>query len=368
MADDDWRMKYVDEFRDDKLAREIATEIRQEASGPLKFMEVCGTHTMAIARHGIRSILPENVRLISGPGCPVCVTPQWQIDSFIELGKLHDTILATFGDMIRVPGTCSSLEVEKAHGADVRIVYSPLDALEIARVNPTKRVVFFAVGFETTVPAVALAIIEANKLGIGNFFVLCGHKLIPPAMMALATDPEIKINGFICPGHVSAIIGSAAYEEIVRLSGIPCVVAGFEPLDILQSILMLVRQVVKSRAEVENQYSRVVTREGNVPGMKCIYEVFEVGDAEWRGLGIIPRSGLRLRPEYARFDARQFLSLPVVAEHSGTTGCECGSILKGVKSPLECRLFGKRCTPEHPLGPCMVSSEGACAAEYRYAR
>ena len=358
-------MRYVDEFRDSGLARDLAEQIRREATRPLCFMEVCGTHTMAITRYGIKSLLPENLRLISGPGCPVCVTPQAQIDRFIGLGKSSEAVLATFGDMIRVPGTRSNLEAERARGADVRVVYSPLDAVAIARANPDKRAVFFGVGFETTAPAVALAILEAQKADLANFYVLCAHKLIPPAMAALAGDPEIAINGFICPGHVSAVIGSAAYNPIARDCGIPCVIAGFEPLDILQSLLMLVRQAVGGRSEVEVQYSRAVSKQGNPAAMRCVRSVFEPADAEWRGLGTIPGSGLRLRPEFAAFDASQFLPQDSAAP-SESGACECGLILKGLKSPTDCRAFGTACTPEHPLGPCMVSSEGACAAEFKY--
>ena len=358
-------MRYVDEFRDSGLARDLAERIRREATRSLCFMEVCGTHTMAIARCGIKGLLPENLRLISGPGCPVCITPQAQIDQFIGLGKSPNTILATFGDMIRVPGAHSNLEAERARGADVRVVYSPLDALAVARENPDKRVVFFGVGFETTAPAVALAVLEARKADLANFCVLCAHKLIPPAMAALASDPEIAINGFICPGHVSAIIGSAAYEPIARGCSIPCVIAGFEPLDILQSLLMLARQAVAGRSEVEVQYSRAVSREGNPAAMQCVQSIFEPADAEWRGLGTIPGSGLRFRPEFAAFDASQFLAKDSAAP-SEDTACECGLILKGLKSPTGCSAFGTACTPDHPLGPCMVSSEGACAAEYKY--
>ena len=358
-------MRYIDEFRDGDLARGLAESIRREAVRPICLMEVCGTHTMAIARYGIKSILPPNLKLISGPGCPVCVTPQSHIDRFIELGRLPDIILTTFGDMIRVPGTRSTLEAERACGADVRVVYSPLDAVEVARQNPDKRIVFFAVGFETTTPAVALAVLEAAKPGLSNFYLLPGHKLIPPAMAALASDREIAIDGFICPGHVSTIIGSDAYQPIARDYDIPCVIAGFEPLDILQAILMLVRQVTEHRAEVEVQYSRAVSATGNVGAMRCVNSVFEVADSEWRGLGTIPGSGLRLRPDFATFDASQFL--PDADEGPGETqGCECGLILRGLKSPSECAAFGVVCTPERPLGPCMVSSEGACAAAYRY--
>ena len=357
-------MRYVDEFRNSSLAHDIAERIHREAVRPLRLMEVCGTHTMAIARCGIKELLPESLMLISGPGCPVCVTSQRQIDQFIGLGKLPDTILTTFGDMIRVPGSESTLETERAGGTDVRVVYSPLDAVGIARENPDKRVVFFGIGFETTIPAVALAVLEAQKMSLPNFYVLCAHKLVPPAMIALASDPEIAIDGFICPGHVSTILGSDSYEPIAKQCGIPCVIAGFEPLDILQAIFMLVRQAVNGRADVEIQYSRAVSREGNPGALACIQEVFEVTDAEWRGIGTIPMSGLRMRPEFATHDASRFVDDSIV--YAENEACECGSILKGLKSPNDCAAFGTACMPEHPLGPCMVSSEGACAAQYRY--
>ena len=357
-------MKYIDEFRDSGLAQQVAQRIRQDLTKPLRIMEVCGTHTMAIARHGIKSLLPENLRLISGPGCPVCVTPQGQIDQFIELGRSQDTILTTFGDMIRVPGTDSNLEAERARGADIRVVYSPLDAVVIAQENPGKRVVFFGIGFETTAPAVALAVLEAWKLELPNFFVLSAHKLIPPALTVLASDPEVGIEGFICPGHVSTILGSETYQPIARKYGIPCVITGFEPLDILQAIYMLARQAMEGRSDVEVQYSRAVSQHGNRAATECVYTAFEVADTEWRGIGVIPGSGLALRPEFAAHDASKFL--PEYVPTPGNKACECGLILKGLKSPADCKAFGKACTPENPLGPCMVSSEGACAAEFRY--
>lgn len=352
-------MRFIDGFRDPELALKLVKGIERETDRELCLMEVCGTHTMAIARSGIRTILPENIRLLSGPGCPVCVTPQSTIDAFIGLDGF---VLATFGDMLRVPGSSHSLEEARARGADVLVVYSPLDALEYARENPKKRVVFFGIGFETTAPAVALALLDAKKLRVENFYVMAAHKTIPAAMVALASDKEVSIDGFICPGHVSAIIGCAPYEAV----GVPCVISGFEPIDILNSILMLVKTCGQGAASVVNMYPRVVHDEGNVEAMECIYSVFEESDSEWRGLGTIPGSGLRLRPEFAEFDASRF-----VIEEPGTSEedvCECGSILRGVKSPAECGAFGNACTPERPLGPCMVSSEGACAAEYRYGR
>ncbi|MDI6828802.1 MAG: hydrogenase formation protein HypD [Armatimonadota bacterium] len=358
-------MRYVDEFRNSTLAQNIAEHIKAVATQPLKLMEVCGTHTMAIAKYGIKNLLPANIKLISGPGCPVCVTPQALIDSFIQLGRLPNVTLATFGDMMKVPGSRTTLEAERARGADIRVVYSPLDAVKLAQENHNKQVIFFGIGFETTAPAIALTIKEAMDLGLSNFYVLPANKLIPPAMMALAGDSEIGINGFICPGHVSTIIGSAAYESIAHGCGIPCVISGFEPLDILQSILMLVMQITEGRSNVEIQYSRAVNKEGNREAMECVNEVFEPCDAEWRGLGMLPNSGLRLRPQYARFDAAQLLG-DCMQKPLDNGVCECGLILKGLKAPLECRAFGRECTPEHPLGPCMVSTEGACSAEYRY--
>ncbi|MBP6963627.1 MAG: hydrogenase formation protein HypD [Armatimonadetes bacterium] len=359
-------MKYVEEFRDPDTALRLADAIRRALPRPMRLMEVCGTHTMAIARSGIRRLLPDSLRLVSGPGCPVCVTSQTEIDRFIEMGRSPDTILATFGDMIRVPGSRVSLEQVRAMGADVRVVYSPLDAVTVASENPDRRVLFFGIGFETTAPAVALSILEADKAGLDNYLVLAAHKTIPQAMSALSSDPEVAVDGFICPGHVTSVIGSRAYEPIASKCGIPCVVAGFEPLDILQAVLMLVRQAAEGRSEVEVQYSRAVSGGGNPAALRCIREVFRPCDAEWRGLGVIPGSGLRLRSEFAAYDAsRSGVQLPADRQ-VGSGECECGAILKGLKSPRECAAFGKPCRPERPLGPCMVSSEGACAAEYRY--
>lgn len=358
-------MANLNDFQQCDLALSLAERIAEDAVRPLTFMEVCGTHTMAIARYGIKNMMPDNIKLVSGPGCPVCVTPQSQIDSFIQLGRIPGIILTTFGDMIRVPGSNTSLEYERAKGADVRIVYSPLDAVKIASLEPDKKVVFFGVGFETTTPSVALAILEAKDKCINNFYVMCAHKTIPDALMALLGDPEVAIDGLICPGHVSAILGSNTYKPLAETLHIPCVITGFEPLDILQSIEMLVKQAINHTPKVEIQYSRVVSEFGNQAASDCVYKVFEADDAEWRGLGMIPGSGLRFRPEYAEFNAASLITSEPIASKKNTI-CECGFILKGLKSPSQCKAFGKACTPEHPVGPCMVSSEGSCAAHYKY--
>jgi len=359
-------MQYLDEFRNAAVAQEIAARIRAEADHAVTFMEICGTHTMAIARYGIKALLPPHVKLISGPGCPVCVTPQAEIDRFIALGREPDVILTSFGDMLRVPGSNTTLEAERARGADVRVVYSPLDAVDIARAHPERRVVFCGVGFETTTPAVALAVLEAQQSGTTNFSILCAHKVIPPALIALASDPDIALDGLICPGHVSAIIGSETYEPIARDYGLPCVITGFEPLDILQAILMLLRQANAHEPRVEIQYNRVVSPHGNPAATACAARVFTTVDAEWRGLGVIPGSGLRVRDEFAAHDAARFLP-PLETIPDKETICQCGLILKGKQAPTACPAFGTACTPTNPIGPCMVSNEGACAAEYRYA-
>lgn len=361
-------MTYTDEFRDPLVARRlldgIAATVR-DISRTMTFMEVCGTHTMAIYQQGIRSLLPENIRLISGPGCPVCVTPVDYVDRAVALARRPGTIVATFGDMIRVPGSSSSLQLEQARGADVRIVYSPLDAVALARSQTEQAVVFLGVGFETTTPTIAGSIVEAERLGLPNFFVLPSHKTMPAPMAALSGDPDLQVDGYLCPAHVSAIIGSQAYEPIAREHGVPCVVTGFEPLDVLQGVAMLARQAVAGEARVEIQYSRVVKPEGNPKARELLYRVFEPCEARWRGIGVIPGSGLRLRPEYLAFDAVR--QLPVeVEEPKEHQGCACGDILKGKTTPKRCALFGKDCTPETPVGACMVSSEGTCAAEYKY--
>ena len=359
-------MKYVDEFRDSETAARLVERIRRHPPIPVNLMEVCGTHTVAIFRHGIRQLLPENVNLISGPGCPVCVTANRDIDWAIADAKQPDTILTTFGDMLKVPGSHSSLQQARAEGGEVRVVYSTLDALQIARANPQKRVVFFGIGFETTAPTIACSILEAEETGLENYFVFSVNKVMPPPMKALVDSGEVRIDGFLCPGHVSAIIGSEPYQFLARDYGIPCVIAGFEPVDVLQSIDMLLAQRVEGRAEVEIQYKRVVRQEGNPAAMAPLYRVFQPADAEWRGLGMIPGSGLEVREEYARFDARRVTQIDPgpTREHRG---CRCGDVLRGVMKPPECPLYGRACTPETPVGPCMVSSEGTCSTWFQFA-
>jgi len=356
-------MEGLRDLRNPDLVRRLAEQLRQMAAPPATLMEVCGTHTVAIARHGLREALPEGVRLISGPGCPVCVTPQDQIDLFIALGGLDGVRLATFGDMVRVPGTEKSLEQARAEGAEVLVVYSPMDAVEAAARDPEKQVAFFGIGFETTAPGVALAILEAERRGLENFSVLCAHKLIPPAMTALL-ESEVAIDGFICPGHVSTIIGSNAYRPIAE-RGKACVVAGFEAADVLRSVHMLLRQIGEGRSEVESEYTRAVRPEGNRKAQELLARVFRVVDARWRGLGEIRASGYELAEGFARFDAAKRFEVERV-ESVEPAGCRCGDVLRGAIEPPECGLFGKECTPRSPVGACMVSSEGACQAWYRY--
>ncbi|MHC2995156.1 MAG: hydrogenase formation protein HypD [Candidatus Atribacteria bacterium] len=357
-------MKYIDEYRNKEIAQRILKEIKNISKEKINLMEVCGTHTMAIFKNGIKKMLPPNIKLISGPGCPVCVTPIRYIDEIIALSRKNDFIITTFGDMIRVPGSTSTLEKEKANGADIRIVYSTLDALEVARNNPSKKVVFMGVGFETTSPTIASAILKAEEEKIDNFFVLSVGKIIPPAMQALLESGEVNIDGFICPGHVSTIIGSRPYNFIATQYGISCVISGFEPLDILQTIFMLVKQIEENKAEIEIQYQRVVKPEGNKIALEKVSRVFKVVDSEWRGIGKIPLSGLEIREKYKQFNARKFNVL--VEKTKEFTGCRCGEVLRGIITPPECPLFREACTPEDPKGACMVSSEGTCAAYYKY--
>jgi hydrogenase expression/formation protein HypD len=360
-------MKYVDEYRDPQLAEQLLSTLRRRSHRPVRLMEICGTHTVAIFRSGLRDLLPDTIGLISGPGCPVCVTAAEDIDRTIWLAQQPGVILATFGDLVRVPGSRSSLQQERARGADVRIVYASFDALEFARRHPDRHVVLVGIGFETTAPTVAAAIKQAAALDLNNFTVFAAHKLLPPAMEVLLHAEDVRIDGFLCPGHVSSVIGAKAYQDVAARHGVPCVVAGFEPLDVLQAIVMLVGQLEAGRSEVEIQYRRAVSWEGNVQARDVMDEVFEPADASWRGLGTIPASGLQVRDSWQRFDASHRFAMPAIriAEHPG---CRCGEVLRGVLQPPQCALFRKACTPEQPLGPCMVSSEGTCGAYYRYHR
>lgn len=358
-------MKFVDEFRNTELAKVLVNRIHHNSKRHIRLMEFCGGHTVAIMKHGIRQLLPETVEMLSGPGCPVCVTAHQDLDKAIALAREPEVIIATFGDMLRVPGSYSSLQKVRADGADVRVVYSTLDALQIAKENPEKSVVFIGIGFETTAPTIAASVIQAKKEGIGNYYVLSLHKLCPPVIKALLDSGEVRLDGLICPGHVSAVIGSHPWEFAARDYGIGGVVSGFEPLDVLQSVEMLVDQLEKGEPRVEIAYRRGVRPEGNLRAQELMDTVFEPSPANWRGMGEVPESGLRLREEYQEFDAElrfDFDPGPTVEPK----GCICGDILRGVKTPLECKLFRGACTPEHPVGPCMVSSEGSCASYYHY--
>ena len=361
-------MRYVDEFRDPELISKAAEEIRRlaEPGRHYRIMEVCGGHTHAIYRFGLKDILPENIELIHGPGCPVCVLPMGRIDDGLTLAKKDNAIFAAFGDMMRVPGTHGSPFEHKARGTDVRIVYSPADALQIARRNPERHVIFFAIGFETTAPSTALTLMRAKSEGIHNFSVFCNHVTIVPAIRAILDSPDMRLDAFIGPGHVSTVIGCRPYEWIARAENKPVVTSGFEPLDLLQSIVMLLRQLRAGEAKVENQYKRVVPWEGNRAALKAMAEVFELRPHfEWRGLGFISQSALRIRKEYAEWDSEQRFHVPETRV-ADPKAAQCGEVLKGVLKPAQCKLFGKECTPEHPIGALMVSSEGSCAAYYNY--
>ena len=358
-------MKFVNEYRDPELARKLLDRIHRQSHKRVRLMEFCGGHTVAIFKHGLRQLLPDNIEMLSGPGCPVCVTATADLDKAIALAKLPDTIVTSFGDMVRVPGSTSSLQQAKAEGADIRIVYSTQDALTIARENPDKSVIFIGIGFETTAPTVAASILQAAQEKINNYNILSLHKICPPIMKALLDMGEVKIDGIICPGHVSTIIGSHPYDFIAENYGIACAVSGFEPVDILLAVDMLVEQIENEDPKVENAYGRGVKPEGNLPALKLMDTIFETGDANWRGIGMVPSSGLRLKPDYERFDADKAFDIdpgPTVEPK----GCICGSILRGTATPLECSLFRKTCTPERPVGPCMVSSEGSCATYFHY--
>ncbi|MET4261485.1 hydrogenase expression/formation protein HypD [Bradyrhizobium sp. S3.12.5] len=370
-------MKYADEFRDKEIALGLAKAIRAEADPQklYRFMEFCGGHTYAISRYGLEDMLPKNVRMIHGPGCPVCVLPAGRIDMAIRLAERPDVILCVYGDLMRVPGSQgASLLKAKARGADIRMVYSTIDAIRIAQDNPGREVVFFAIGFETTTPPTAVMIRLAQKKQLENFTVFCNHVLTPPAMRNILESPDIrnigriKIDGFVGPAHVSTIIGTAPYEFFAEEFGKPVVIAGFEPLDMMQAILMLVRQVNEERHEVENQYSRAVNRDGNLRAKEEVSDIFELRDQfEWRGLGQVPYSGLKLKRAYVIYDAELRCDMHELRVDDNPA-CECGAILRGVKKPVDCKLFGTVCTPETPMGSCMVSSEGACAAHWTYGR
>jgi hydrogenase expression/formation protein HypD len=362
-------MKFVEEFRDPAAARAMVKSITALAGdGEYKFMEVCGGHTHTIYRHGLEHILPSNIEFVHGPGCPVCVIPMGRIDDAMGLAEQPNVIFTTFGDMMRVPGSRGSLLDAKARGADTRFVYSPLDALKIAVENPDKHVVFFAVGFETTAPSTAVTLVRAKHLGVKNFSVFVNHVTIVPPIKAILESPDLRLSGFLGPGHVSTVVGTRPYRFIPDVYGKPIVVAGFEPLDILASVHMLLAQINEGRCEVENQYSRVVREEGNVKALKLMAETFELRPHfEWRGLGFISQSALKVNSKYAEFDAEERFSMPGVRV-ADPKACQCGEVLKGVIKPWECKVFGTACTPETPIGTCMVSPEGACAAYYNFGR
>ncbi len=360
-------MKFVDEYRDGNAAAQLARTIRGSTHHPWTIMEICGGQTHAIVKFGIDELLPREITLVHGPGCPVCVTPLELIEKALDIASKPGVIFCSFGDMLRVPGRSKDLLALKAEGADIRIVYSPLDSLKIARENPDRQVVFFAVGFETTAPANAMAVFQASRNNTANFSLLVSHVLVPPAIEAILSSSGNRVQGFLAAGHVCTVMGFTEYEPIAKKYRVPIVVTGFEPLDVLQGILLCIRQLEEGRAEVENQYARSVRREGNIPAQKLIQEVFYVVPRKWRGVGEIPRSGLGLRDAFAHFDAEKRFGLE---DKTAEEPAECisGLILQGIKKPFECPAFGSRCTPEHPLGATMVSSEGACAAYYRYRR
>jgi len=363
-------MKYIDEYRSAEDAERLAERIAGlvEPGRHYKLMEVCGGHTHTIYKHGIEDLLPPEVELVHGPGCPVCVIPMGRQDDAIAIAERPDVIFTTFGDMMRVPATHGSLLDAKALGADVRMVYSPLDALRIARENPDRQVVFFAIGFETTTPSTAITLLRARAAGIINFSVFANHVTIVPAIKAILDSPDLRLDGFIGPGHVSTVIGVRPYRWIAQDHGKPVVVSGFEPLDILQGVYMILRQLREGRSEVENQYTRVVREEGNLAALKAIGETMELRSTfEWRGLGFISQSALKLRPEFAEWDAEVRYEVPGVRV-ADPKACQCGEVLKGVIKPWQCKVFGTACTPDRPIGTCMVSSEGACAAYYNFGR
>ena len=358
-------MKFSEEYRDPELGKKLVERIHHRSTRPVKLMEFCGGHTAAIFKHGIRQLLPPTIEMLSGPGCPVCVTATADLDKTIALAHLPDVVIASFGDMLRVPGSYSSLQIAKAEGADVRVVYSTQDALAIARGNPGKSVIFIGIGFETTAPTIAASVLQAEQENINNYYVLSLHKTCPPIMKALLDLGEVNLNGIVAPGHVSTIIGAYPYQFIPSDYNIACAISGFEPLDILLCIDMLVNQIENGDYKVEIAYRRGVKPEGNQQAVQLMNTVFEVCDADWRGIGIVPASGLRLQARYERFDAESRFDVnpgPALEPK----GCICGSILRGVSTPLDCKLFRRTCTPESPVGPCMVSTEGSCATYYHY--
>lgn len=358
-------MKFLSEFRDSALAKGVISQIHRRSKTPARFMEFCGGHTATIFRYGIRQALPETIEMLSGPGCPVCVTATADLDKAIALAQVPDVIIATFGDMLKVPGSYSSLQQAKAEGADVRMVYSTMDAVRMAEENPDKRVVFLGIGFETTAPTIAASVLQAEEKHLENYTVLSLHKLCPPVIKVLLDSGEVRLDGLICPGHVSAVIGSSAWGFVARDYGIPCVVSGFEPLDVLQCVDMLVAQVEGRDSKVEIAYRRGVQSEGNPEALRLMDNVFEPCTARWRGMGTIPHSGLKLRSKYQRFDADCVFDIDPGPTRE-PEGCICGAILRGIKTPLDCDLFGKACTPVDPVGPCMVSAEGSCSTYYLY--
>jgi hydrogenase expression/formation protein HypD len=360
-------VKYVDEYRSEEDIRLVLREVERTVTRPWTMMEICGGQTHTLLRSGIDRMLPEAITVVHGPGCPVCVTPLELIDRAIAIASRPDAILASFGDMLRVPGSSTDLLSAKAKGGDVRIVYSPLDAVKLAAAHPKREVVFFAVGFETTAPANAMAVIAARKRGLDNFSILCSHVLVPPAMEAILGAPDNRVQGFLAAGHVCTVMGYEEYEPLAERYRVPIVVTGFEPLDLMQGILMTVAALEAGRFGVLNQYRRAVRREGNLAARRAIAEVFEVRDRKWRGIGTIPRSGYGLRPELSRFDAETRFGLDTIEAHESPL-CIAGEILRGWKKPAQCGQFGTACTPEHPLGAPMVSAEGACSAYYRYGR
>lgn len=360
-------MRYLDEFRDRRRASALLQEIQRIAVHPWVIMEVCGGQTHSILRYGLDALLPGHIELVHGPGCPVCVTPLELIDRALAIAARPEVIFTSFGDMLRVPGSQGSLLDARGRGADVRMVYSPLDSVRLARENPARQVVFFAVGFETTAPAIAMAVKLAQAARLPNYSVLVSHVLVPPAMAAILESPGSRVNAYLGPGHVAAIMGCGEYEDLRRRFAVPVVITGFEPIDLLEGIWMAIRQLEEGRAEVENQYSRTVSRDGNLPARQALQEVFEVCDRNWRGVGLIPQSGFQLRPEFRALDAGRRFAVEAIAT-SESPQCISGLVLQGQRRPTDCPAFGRECTPEHPLGATMVSSEGACAAYYSYRR